>query len=143
MWSELLNLLSQQLSNMQYGVSQSHRAIYYIPRTSFFYNLKFVPFDSLHPFCSPSNPRKSFFFLSFLNWGNIGLWASLVALVVKNPSTNAGDIRDTGSILGQKDLLKEGMAITSVFLPGKSHGQRSLADYSPRGCKELDTTEVT
>ena len=63
--------------------------------------------------------------------------------MVKNPSTNAGDIRDTGLILGQEDLLKEGMAATSVFLPGKSHGQRSLADYSPWGRKELDTTEVT
>ena len=30
---------------------------------------------------------------------------------------------------------------TPVFLPGKSHGQRSLAGYSPRGCKESDTTE--
>ena len=30
---------------------------------------------------------------------------------------------------------------TSVFLPGKSHGQRSLADYSPWGRKELDTAE--
>ena len=30
---------------------------------------------------------------------------------------------------------------TPVFLPGKSHGQRSLAGYSPRGHKELDTTE--
>ena len=30
---------------------------------------------------------------------------------------------------------------TSVFLPGSSHGQRSLAGYSPRGRKELDTTE--
>ena len=28
-----------------------------------------------------------------------------------------------------------------VFLPGKSHGQRSLVGYSPRGHKELDTTE--
>ena len=28
---------------------------------------------------------------------------------------------------------------TTVFWPGKSHGQRSLAGYSPRGCKELDT----
>ena len=26
-----------------------------------------------------------------------------------------------------------------VFLPGKSHGQRSLAGYSPWGCKEWDT----
>ena len=28
-----------------------------------------------------------------------------------------------------------------VFLPGESHGQRSPADYSPWGRKELDTTE--
>ena len=28
-----------------------------------------------------------------------------------------------------------------VFLPGKSHGQRSLGGYSPWRCKELDTTE--
>ena len=27
------------------------------------------------------------------------------------------------------------------FLSGKSHGQRSLAGYSPWGCKELDMTE--
>ena len=30
---------------------------------------------------------------------------------------------------------------TSVLLPGKFHGQRSLVGYSPRGCKELDMTE--
>jgi len=30
---------------------------------------------------------------------------------------------------------------TPVFLPGESHGQRSLADYSPWGHKELDMTE--
>ena len=29
---------------------------------------------------------------------------------------------------------------TPIFLPGKSHGQRSLAGYSPWGCKESDTT---
>ena len=29
---------------------------------------------------------------------------------------------------------------TPVFLPGKSHGQRSLGGYSPRGCKESDAT---
>ena len=29
----------------------------------------------------------------------------------------------------------------SVFLPGESHGQMSLADYSLSGHKELDTTE--
>ena len=30
---------------------------------------------------------------------------------------------------------------TPVFLPGESHGQRSLVGYSPRGYKESDTTE--
>ena len=32
---------------------------------------------------------------------------------------------------------------TTVFSPGESHWQRSLVGYSPRGCKELDMTEVT
>ena len=43
--------------------------------------------------------------------------------------------------LGQEDPLEEEMATTPVFLPGKSHGQRSLAGYSPWGHKESDTTE--
>ena len=30
---------------------------------------------------------------------------------------------------------------TSVILPGESHGQRSLADYSPWSRKEWDMTE--
>ena len=32
---------------------------------------------------------------------------------------------------------------TSVFLPGESHGQRSLAGYSPWDRKESDTSEAT
>ena len=40
--------------------------------------------------------------------------------------------------LGQENPLAKGMATTSVFLPGESHGQRS-----PWGYKELDTTEAT
>ena len=32
---------------------------------------------------------------------------------------------------------------TPVFLPGESHGQRSLADFSRWGLKELFTTEAT
>ena len=31
--------------------------------------------------------------------------------------------------------------LTPVFLSGESHGQRSLAGYSPQGLKELDTAE--
>ena len=31
---------------------------------------------------------------------------------------------------------------TPVFLPGESHGQRSLAGYSPPRCKESDSTNT-
>ena len=43
--------------------------------------------------------------------------------------------------LSEGDPLEKGMAIHSRQEPGESHGQRSLVDYSPRGCKELDITE--
>ena len=43
--------------------------------------------------------------------------------------------------LGQEDTLENGMATHSSFLPEEPHGQRRLADYSPWGRKESDTTE--
>ena len=43
--------------------------------------------------------------------------------------------------LGQEDPLGKEMATTPIFLPGESHEQRSLADYSPWSCKESDTTK--
>ena len=45
--------------------------------------------------------------------------------------------------LGPENALEEGMATgpTPVFLPGKFHGQRSLAGYSSWDYKESDTTE--
>ena len=42
--------------------------------------------------------------------------------------------------LGGEDPLEEGMATHSSVLPGESHGQRSLAGYSPQGRKEVDMT---
>ena len=66
-----------------------------------------------------------------------------VALVVKNPLTNAGDkSRGFDSWVGKIPWRRE-WPPTPVFLPGKSHGQRSLVGYSLWGRKESDTTEVT
>ena len=48
--------------------------------------------------------------------------------MVKNSPANAGDIRDSGSILGSGRSSGGGHG---KFLPGESHGQRSLEDYSP------------
>ena len=42
--------------------------------------------------------------------------------------------------LGWEDPLEEGTAAHSAFLPQESHGQRSLAGYSPWGSKESDMT---
>ena len=58
-----------------------------------------------------------------------GYWASQVALVVKNPPANAGDVRDVGSapVLGRSP--GGGHGITAVFLPGESCGQSSPASY--------------
>ena len=42
--------------------------------------------------------------------------ASQVALVVKNPPANAGDLRDMGSILAQEDPLEEETATHSSIL---------------------------
>ena len=71
-----------------------------------------------------------------INVGFIGV--SLVAQMVKNPPANAGDpasIRESGNFPGEREWQP-----TPVFLPGESHGQRSLAGYSPWGHKESDVT---
>ena len=39
--------------------------------------------------------------------------------------------------LGWEDPLERGMATHSIFLPGKSHGQRNLVGYSPWGHKRI------
>ena len=48
--------------------------------------------------------------------------------VVKNPPAKAGD---SGSIPGQDDPLEKETQPLPVSLPGKIHGQRSLAGYCP------------
>ena len=58
-----------------------------------------------------------------------------MAQTVKNPP--AMQEIQVGS-LGREDPLEK-----PGFFPGESHGQRSPADYSPRGRKESDTTEAT
>ena len=56
---------------------------------------------------------------------------------------NAGDTGDVGLIPGLGRSPGVGNGNSPVFLPGESHGQRSLVGYSPQGCKESDTTKVT
>ena len=63
-------------------------------------------------------------------------WASQVL-------ANAGDKRDVGSITGSGRFpWRRPWRLTPVFLPGESHGQRSLAGYSPWGHNESHMTET-
>ena len=63
--------------------------------------------------------------------------------MVKNSPAKAGDITDTGSIPRSGRSQEERCQPTPVFLPGESHGQRSLEGYSPLGRKGSGMTEVT
>ena len=66
--------------------------------------------------------------------------AFLVAQTVKNLCA----VRETWvRFLDPEDPLEKEMAAHSsiLFLPGESHGQRSLVGYSPWGRKESNTTE--
>ena len=55
--------------------------------------------------------------------------------MVENPSANAGDGRDMGWSLSQKDLLKEEMATHFCISARKSQAQRVLVGHGPWGGK--------
>ena len=63
---------------------------------------------------------------------------SLMAQTVKNlPAMKETWVRS----LGWEAPRRRKWQPTPVFLPGEFYGQRSLAGYSPWGCKESDMTE--
>ena len=62
--------------------------------------------------------------------------------MVKNLPASAGGHKRRGfHPWVRKILSRRKWQPTPVFLPEKSHGQRSLAGYSPQGQKESDMTE--
>ena len=68
----------------------------------------------------------------------VGHRTSLVTQTVKNPPARQETHVQS---LGWEDPLQKGMATHSSILVWESHGQRSLAGYSPWGRKESDMTE--
>ena len=78
---------------------------------------------------------------SSASWGSfifVGItlcWASQVALVVKNPPANEGDVRDTGLIPGLKRSLGRGHHNLLQYCLKNPMDRRSLVDYSPWGCR--------
>ena len=72
-------------------------------------------------------------------------WASHLALVVKNPLANAGDVRDTSSIpgLGRSPGGGHGNSLQYSCQENPTDRGAWWATQCPSGCKESDTTEVT
>ena len=65
-----------------------------------------------------------------------GLRASLLAQMVKNlPAMQETQVQS----LGWEDALEKGGEPTPIFLPGESHGQRSLAGYTVHGVENSGT----
>ena len=58
------------------------------------------------------------------------LGPSQVALMVKDPCANAGDIRDAVSTPGSEGSPEKGTATHFSIPAGESHGQGSVADCS-------------
>ena len=78
-----------------------------------------------------SSPGKA----SVCNAGNLGFIPGLG----RSPGEGNGSPLQYSCLENPMDRRK--WQSTPVFLPGKSHGQRSLVCYSPWGHKELDMTE--
>ena len=74
--------------------------------------------------------------IHFLGIPKMLVWASQVALVIKNPPANA-DVREAHSIPGA------GRATLSSILAWRIPWTEEPEGYSSQGHKYLDTTEVT
>ena len=66
------------------------------------------------------------------SWTLLSDWTELNLCAVQETTCNA---RDLGPFLVWEDPLEKEMTTYFINLPGESHGQRSLAGYSPWDCK--------
>ena len=70
--------------------------------------------------------------------------SGLVALTVKNPPADAGDVGDAGLISGSGSSPGEGNGNAFQYSCLENpHGQRCLVGYSPQGHTESARTRIT
>ena len=72
-----------------------------------------------------------------ISYVHIYLRTSQVALVVKKPPANVGNIRDGVGSLGLEITRRRAWQPIPIFLLEESHGQRSLAGYTPWGSQRI------
>ena len=72
----------------------------------------------------------------------VSIWASQLEIVLKNPTANAGETRDSGLILDQEDPLEKGWATHSSILAWRIPWTEETGGLWSMGVsKESDTTE--
>ena len=71
------------------------------------------------------------------------MWASQVAVVVKNPLANAGDMRDVGSIPGLGRSSGGGLGNPLQYSCLENPMDRGAQRATVHGVTKSDTTEVT
>ena len=149
---------SKTLSNLELMLQgESASSDYIIPtqiirsQTSFsnhFINLwlrRILDFSFLSPLWSKLI-HLSFTIMSFTGFSTIIIISTSQTLGSsggsdgKESACNAGDLSSIPG-LGRLIPWRRERQPTSVFLPGKSQGQRSLEGYSPWGHKKSDTTK--
>ena len=117
----------------------------YITSLGFICNRNFIPFSHVHSACPPpwASGNQQFVLHLWVQWVFFNYtykWDGdcLVVQTVKSlPAMQETQVQS----LSWDDPWRKKWHPTPVFLPEESHGQSSLAGYSPRGCKQLDTTE--
>ena len=85
-------------------------------------------------FCFSNSPSKEYSGLTFFRID----WFDLLVVQGTLESSPAPLFKSINSSALSLLFWRRGWQSTPVFLPGESHGQRSLAGYSPWGHKELD-----
>ena len=82
------------------------------------------------------------YILGFQNVRSSKIWASSGSSVKNLPALQEPQKMQCNPWV-RKTPWRRAWQLTPVFLPGESHGQRSLAGYSPKSHQESNMTELT
>ena len=98
-----------------------------------------------YPFSSRSSPPRNRTNKQDNNILYIVIWVSQVVLVVKNLPADVGNRMRCrlDPWVGKISWRRKWQPITPVFLPGESHGQKSMEGYRPYGHRESEMSEAT
>ena len=141
-WYSLLLPLEHLFINIRWTRRRKTSLNKKVKRLGFFFSLLRQTFGIWSLSCIPLPKKYLFKQLPFLPTSMLfaHLYTSPQASLVAKESACQCRKHEFDPWIGKIPWKRKWQPIP-VFLPGKSHGQRSLVGYSPWGRKESDTTE--